>query len=343
MALATRLAGVVVALSVAAMPTQTVPASAEPLTLRLHTHIAPEAASFKHLQWWALKVAQESGGRLKIDLFPSNQLGGNAEDIYDQVKNGTVDIGWTLPGYKPSLFPTTSAFELPFIGAEATIASPALDDYARKWGKAEWRAVHLIVFHSQGASALHMTTRPIERLADFKGMKLRTRSRIAAAALTALGSTPVLIPAKRGAEAVMGEIADGVVSSWSIAPMVDVSKFHTETHLHAPTFAMIMNKNTYSRLPHDLKQVIDGNSGRSLAKAFGAKWRGDDARSRSRARALNHPVTVVAEKEESLWRNATRSIHADWIKEMDAMGLPGKPMLEDAERLIAKYKSDAGK
>ncbi len=40
-------------------------------------------------------------------MFGAMQLGGKAPDIYDQVKNGVVDMGWTLPGYKAGLFPAT--------------------------------------------------------------------------------------------------------------------------------------------------------------------------------------------------------------------------------------------
>jgi len=188
------------------------PAGAQQVTLRLHTHVPPVAGSYKNLAWWAEKVETDSGGRLKIQMFGSNQLGGKAEDIYDQVKSGVVDIGWTLPGYKASLFPVTSAFELPFIGAEASIASAALDEFARKWAKAEWSAVHPIVFHSAGVSVLHMKTRKVETLEDFKGLKIRTPSRISTAAISALGSTPVPIPGLKITEALMRDVVDGAVT-----------------------------------------------------------------------------------------------------------------------------------
>ena len=338
---AVTLAGAIL-FSVAALPTAAV--NAEPITLRLHTHVPPASGSYKNLQWWARKIEKDSGGRLLIKIFGSNQLGGKAEDIYDQVRNGAVDIGWTLPGYKGGLFPTTSVFELPFIGAEASTTSQAIDDYARKWGKAEWSAVRPIVFHSAGVSVLHMKTRPIEKLADFKGLKIRTPSRIATAALAALGATPVLIPGLMSTEALLRDVVDGVVTPWSIAyaiRTVDAARFHTENHLHEPTLAMIMNKKSYAKLPADLKQVIDANSGRWLAKTFGEKWTNDDQRGRGRAEALRHPVTVIGAAEAARWRKATRPVYENWIKEMDNRGLPGGQMVEDAEALIAKYKAAA--
>jgi TRAP-type C4-dicarboxylate transport system substrate-binding protein len=331
-------------LCAAATLTTTTPASAQQVTLRLHTHVPPVAGSFKNLSWWAQKVEKDSGGKLKIQMFGSNSLGGKAEDIYDQVKNGVVDIGWTLPGYKAGLFPATSAFELPFIGAEASIASQALDEFVRKWGKAEWSTVHPIVFHSAGVSVFHMKTRPVEKLEDFKGLKIRTPSRISSAAISALGSTPVPIPGLKITEALMRDVVDGAVTPWSIAlaiRTIDVAKSHTENTLHGPTLVMVMNKDSYAKLPADLKKVIDANSGGWLAKEFGSRWTNDDKRGRAKAASLKHQIFTLSEAEEARWRKASQPVYDEWIKEMNAKGLPGKQMVEDAERLIAKYKAAA--
>ena len=183
------------------------------VTLRMHTHVPTVSGSYKNLKWWTEKVEKEAGGKLKIELYGSMQLGGQAPDVYDQVKNGVVDIGWTLPGYKAGLFPATSVFELPFIGAPAHIVSPAVDAFLREYGKEEWGAVHPIVFHSAGVSVLHMKTRKIEKLEDFKGLKIRTPSRISSAALSALGATPVPIPSLKMTEALMHDLVDGVVDA----------------------------------------------------------------------------------------------------------------------------------
>ncbi len=313
-----------------------------PVTLRMHTHVPPVAGSYKSLLWWTKNVEKDCGGKLKIELYGSMQLGGKAPDIYDQVKNGVVDLGWTLPGYKAGLFPVTSAFELPFIGAPAHIVSPAIDAFLRKYGQKEWGAVHPIVFHSAGISVIHMKTRKVEKLEDFKGLKLRTPSRISSAALSALGATPVPIPGLKMTEAMMHDVVDGVITPWSIAlaiHTIDVAKWHTETTLHEPTLALLMNKQSYAKLPDALKKAIDANSGEKLAIAFGERWQTDDMRGIARAKKLNHPIIEVPEAEQARWRKATEPVYQSWIKDMDAKGLPGKQMVADAEQLVAKYKA----
>ncbi len=312
------------------------------VTLRMHTHVPPVSGSFKNLKWWAEKVEKDSNGKLKVQLFGSMQLGGKPPDVYDQVKNGVVDIGWTLPGYKAGLFPVMSAFELPFIGAPAHIVSPAIDAFMKKHGNKEWSAVHPIVFHSAGLSLLHMKTRKIEKLEDFKGLKIRTPSRISSAALDALGATPVPIPSLKMTEALMHDLVDGVVTPWSIAlaiRTIDVTRFHTETTLHEPTFAMIMNKQSYEKLSPDLKKVIDANSGEWVAKEFGRRWENDDKPGIGKARKLGHEIIQVPQAEQDRWAKATEIVYANWIKEMNGKGFKGEQLVEDAKQLVAKYKS----
>lgn len=320
------------------------PARSQQVSLRMHTHVPPVAASFKNLKAWTEKVEKESGGKLKITLFGSNQLGGKAEDIYDQVKNGVVDIGWTLPGYKAALFPATGVFELPFIGGQASVVSGPVEDFIRKWGTKEWSEVRLLVLHYAGLSVLHMKDKPIRTIDDFKGMKIRTPSRISSFALTALGATPVPIPGLKVTEVLMRNVVDGAVIPWSISMAIrtiDVVKYHAETSLHGPTLALIMNKQSYEKLPADLKKVIDANSGRETAIAFGRKWEADDLPGRKKAIALGHEVYAISEEEEARWRKASQPAYETWIKDMDAKGLPGREMVADAERLVAKYKAAA--
>lgn len=312
------------------------------VTLRMHTHVPPVSGSYKNLKWWTEKVEKDSKGQIKIQLFGSMQLGGKPPDVYDQVKNGVVDIGWTLPGYKAGLFPVISAFELPFIGAPAHIVSPAIDAFVRKHGTKEWSAVHPIVFHSAGLSQLHMKTHKIEKLEDFKGLKIRTPSRLSSAALSALGATPVPIPSLKMTEALMHDLVDGVVTPWSIAlaiRTIDVTKYHTETTLHEPTFAMIMNKQSYAKLSPDLQKVIDANSGEWVAKEFGHRWEHDDKPGIAKAKKKGDEIIQVPQAEQDRWAKATESVYTSWIKEMDGKGYNGKQLVEDAKQLVAKYKS----
>ncbi|MBU3059647.1 MAG: hypothetical protein KO540_26030, partial [Pseudomonas indica] len=55
------------------------------------------------------------GGKVKIEIYPSMSLGGAPPELISQVRDGVVDLIWTVNGYTPGLFPRTEVFELPFI------------------------------------------------------------------------------------------------------------------------------------------------------------------------------------------------------------------------------------
>ncbi len=69
------------------------------ITLKVHHFLPPGSTTHaKLIVPWCAKIEAESAGRLKCQIFPSMQLGGTATQLFDQVRDGVVDIVWTLPG-----------------------------------------------------------------------------------------------------------------------------------------------------------------------------------------------------------------------------------------------------
>jgi TRAP-type C4-dicarboxylate transport system substrate-binding protein len=156
----------------------------------------------------------------------------------------------------------------------------------------------------------------------------------------------VPIPGLKMTEAMMRNVVDGVVTPWSIGlaiRTVDVAKYHTETTLHGPVLAMLMNKQSYAKLPAKAKAALDANTGEWLAKEFGRRWEADDKRGYDKAKKLGHEIIQVSDAEEARWRKAAQPSYDNWIREMNDKGLPGRQMVEDAEKLIAKYAADMKK
>ena len=76
------------------------PAFAQEVTLKLHQFLPAQANVPKLiLDVWADNVEESSGGRIKIDRFPSMQLGGKPPELMDQAIDGVADIVWTVVGY----------------------------------------------------------------------------------------------------------------------------------------------------------------------------------------------------------------------------------------------------
>src|SRR5262245_13379522 len=142
-------------------------ASAQQITLRLHQFL-PAAATIPKdfLAPWAKKVETESKGRIRIELYPSLQLGGTPAQLYDQLKDGVIDLTWVPPGYTPGRFPKSETFELPFIASNGEKNSPAGWEFYEKHLKDEFKDVKIIRGNTQGPGVIHADATGWRKLTD---------------------------------------------------------------------------------------------------------------------------------------------------------------------------------
>ena len=136
-------------------------AHAQEVTLKVH-HFLPagSAANTGFIQPWCDRIAKDSGGRMKCQIYPSMQLGGTPGQLIDQVKDGVVDIIWTLPGYTAGRFPLSEVFELPFMMTNPEATSKALWDFNTQVAAAEYKDVHPIAYHVHGPGVLPLPASP---------------------------------------------------------------------------------------------------------------------------------------------------------------------------------------
>lgn len=238
---------------------------AQVVTLKVHHFLPPASTTHKNfIVPWCEKIAKESGGRLKCQIYPAMQMGGSPQQLYDQVKDGVADIVWTVPSYQAGRFPVIEAFELPFMVQDSERASRGLWHYATRNATAEFKGVRPILFHVHDGSLMHTTKKQIKTLEDFKGLKLRAPTRQGSKMLAALGATPVPMPLPQAAEALSKGVIDGVMIPWEVVPAVkfdEVTKFHTEAAPGEPqmsntVFLFGMNPAKYDALPPELKKLL---------------------------------------------------------------------------------------
>jgi TRAP-type C4-dicarboxylate transport system substrate-binding protein len=332
--------------AVVALGAMTVSSFAQEVTLRLHQMLPPQATiPAKALKPWAEKVMQESGGRIKIDQFDAMALGGKPPELYDQAKDGAVDIIWTVIGYTPGRFPTTEAFELPFLMTTGEATSKALQEYCEKHCMEEFADVKVIAWHAHGPGLIH-SKNPVNKLEDMNGLKIRGGSRTINLMLEKLGSIPVGMPVPAVSEALSKGVIDATTIPWEVTPALKVSelvKNHTtfsgKNGLYTQTFVVAMNKSAYDSLPDDLKKVIDDNSGIETAAMLGRAMDEGDVAGKSIAEKLGNNIIVLDEAETQRWKDAAAPLVDGWVAEMTAKGKDGKALVEEARALVEKYST----
>jgi len=317
----------------------------ETVVLKVH-HFLPAGsyANQQFIQPWCDKIAKDSGGKLKCQVYPSMQLGGTPGQLFDQVKDGVADVVWTLSGYTAGRFPLMEVFELPFMMQSPEATSKALWDYVTTHDAAEFKDVKPIAFHVHGDGVFHMREKPIRTMADLKGLKVRAPTRQTSKFLAALGATPVAMPVPQVSEALSKGVIDGAVVPYEVVPSVkiqEIVKFHSETDPMEPafytsTFMFVMNKARYASLSPELKKVIDANSGLEFSGHIGKVFLAADAEGKKLT--ARNTTNVIPAAELANWKKAGQPLVDGWIAEVNAKGFQGKPLYDAARALINKYQ-----
>ncbi len=341
-----KLLGVAAAAAIAALSAGIgpAPAVAQEVTLKLHQFLPAQANVPKLiLDVWADKVEQDSDGRIKIDRFPSMQLGGRPPELMDQAIDGVADIVWTVVGYTPGRFPSTEVFELPFMMTNARAMSRAYwEMFDKHWKDTEFKDVHILGTWVHGPGLIH-SNKPVRTPDDLQGLKIRGGSRSINALLTKLGATPVGMPVPAVPEGLSKGVIDGTTIPWEVTGALKVPELvsnHTEftgNALYVLTFVLAMNKEKYDSLPDDLKKVIDDNSGLEFSVFAGGTQADSDGPARQLAADRGNNIITLNEAETAIWRDASQPIYDEWVTDMNSKGIDGQALIDEARMLIEKY------
>ena len=330
--------GVIAAASLCFAP----PVQAQDVTLNLHQFLPAQANVPKLiLDVWADAIEADSGGRIQINRFPSMQLGGVPPELMDQAIDGVADIIWTVVGYTPGRFPRTEVFELPFFVSDAAAASSAYwQMYERHMRDTEFRDVHVLGTWVHGPGVIHSQD-AITTPEDMTGVKARGASRMVNQLLGELGATPVGMPVPAIPEALSKGVVDAVTIPWEVTGGLKVPELvsnHTEFEgnmLYTLTFVLAMNADSYAALPDDLKAVVDANSGLGFSVNAGRIQQDADAPARAQAVARGNTITTITDPSD--WVAKTAPIYSAWIAEMEAKGIDGQALIDEAKALMAAH------
>jgi TRAP-type C4-dicarboxylate transport system substrate-binding protein len=319
---------------------------AQTITLKVHHFLGPQ--SIQHttmLGDWCKNIARDSNNRLKCDIYPAMQLGGTPVQLFDQTRDGVVDVAWTLQAYTAKL-QKLEVFELPFMMTNAEATSRAAWDYAQKFAADDMKDVKMLAVHVHGPGNIYTKNKPVTTMADLKGLKVRAPTRQVNKMVAMMGATPVAMPVPQVTEALSKGVIDGAVIPYEVAPglkVQELTNFTAETDrsynaLYTTVFIVPMNKAKYESLPADLKAVIDKNSGREFSAFLGKTQAGQDVPSKQAFMdAKNQKISVIPKAELEKWKKATDSLDDSWVKEMTGKGMDGKAMLDGATALIKQY------
>lgn len=320
-------------------------AVAESVTLKFHSFPPmPANSNAKFVKPWADKVTAESNGEIKVEMYASMQLGGKPPQLADQVREGVVDIIWTVAGYTPGRFPHLEAFELPFMPASAEATSQAAHEYMMTVGAEDLKDYKVLAVHVHAPGTIHTKDTLVKSASDLNGLKMRGPTRVISQMLGGLGATPVGMPVPQVAPSLSKGVIDGMVVPWEIMPsfkLHELTKSHTtlsgDRGLYTAPFLLLMNKAKYESMSDAQKKVIDDNSGMALAKLAGQLWDGFEAPARALAEKAGGEFHELSGAELDEMKAAGATLVDAWIEKANGDGRDGAALVETARSLVAKY------
>lgn len=243
----------------------TYPANAAEFTYKLAHDQAPTHPQNIRAIEAAKNIEKESGGRLVVQVFPNNQLGGDTQ-VLSQLRSGALELLQIGDNILANVVPAASLTGLPFAFKGYPDLWTTLDGAFGTYIRSQIENTGLHVFEKgwdAGFRHVFTNNRPIHSVVDMKGMKLRVpEALIQLATFKAFGASPTPVNNSELYAALQTHLVDGAeqpLISIETAHLYEVSKNISLT-AHQPTpFEMLANGNAWRRLPADLQEILSRN------------------------------------------------------------------------------------
>ncbi len=234
----------------------------KPVSLKLGHAVAVEHPYHLGAVKFAELVAQRTKNRVKIDVYPSTQLG-NERDMVEGLQLGTIDLVVTSTGPLGGFVPKIFVVDLPFLFRDREHAYKVLDGPIGKNLLDAFAAKEIkgLAFWENGFRQITNNVRPIEKPDDLKGIKIRTmENKVHLASFKAFGASPTPMAWSEVYTALQQKTIDAQENPIAIIyfqKIAEVQKYLTLTgHFYSPTPLLISMK-AFKALPKDFQKIFE--------------------------------------------------------------------------------------
>ena len=286
---------------------------------------------------WAKEIEKRTNGAVKITMFPGATLT-PANQCYDGVVKGISDIGMSVLSYTPGRFPVTEVIDLPLGYKSGLQVTRLCNAFYNKFTPKELDDVKVMYLHGHGPGLLH-TKKPVAKLEDLKGMKIRCTG-TSAEIVKHLGGTPVAMPQTETYDALQKGVVDGVLSpietlkGWKFAEVVKSTTLNYGS-AYSLGFFVVMNKQKWASIPKETQAVIQKVNEEWIEKT-GKAWDEFDKQGLELTKAKGNQVITLSKQEDARWAQLVQPILAEYVQKTKTKGLPGDESLKFCQEWLKK-------
>jgi TRAP-type C4-dicarboxylate transport system substrate-binding protein len=295
-------------------------------TIKLkYSNFLPATHPFTTLgQQYCDEIKKRTNGKVEITYYPGGILT-TATKVYDGVVNGVSDIGLSHIGYTRGRFPVTEILDCPVGYASGYVATQVKDDFYNKFKPKEWNEVHVLHFFAPGPQIIATKTKPVRKLEDLKGLKIRGAGKIGDT-VKALGATPVPVEMADAYDGLQRGVVDGILDAmetwrgWKLGELVKHATLSQRGAGLVFTFYVIMAKDKWDALPNDVKTAFTQVSAEYKDK-YGVTANQIDIAGRDFFKERGGQLYPLSDEEVKRWQKAVEPVIAQQVKDVQAKGI----------------------
>jgi TRAP-type transport system periplasmic protein len=235
---------------------------------------------------YAAAIEKDSGGRIKVEIYPGSQLGSTQRQA-EGVQFGAIQCIVVPPEFLAGIDERFELLAAPGLVTSTKNGQGVTTDPAVKQlmlGLGADKGLHGVGLFMVTPSAV-VAIKPIRHLDDFKGKKIRIfASQFQKEAVQRLGATPKPMTLGEVLPALQDNILDGAIAGTTVFATMhyqDAAKYVTEIDQPVIFGIVELSKKWYDGLPADLREIVDKAAGaesvniNSWVTDFNAKVRQD--------------------------------------------------------------------
>lgn len=273
------------------------------------------------------EVEKQSGGSLKVQIFPEGQLGADAQAVA-LVKKGTIQMAISSVGGIAKLYPLIVAMDFPFTYRDVSEAYAVLDGPFGQFVRADIEAktgLSVLGFGDTGGLfVLTNSKHPIRTPSDMAGLRIRTMPFPShKVVVTSLGAEAVTIPWNYVFDALLTGLADGQmnpISTTRYGRLHAVQKYLTMTnHAYVP-FLWTANREFLAGLSEEERRMIDEaiSKGVQASRALAISVKGDGLAALLPSVQINYPTEAELKAFQHATQPAARAFIVETLGEEGA-------------------------
>jgi TRAP-type C4-dicarboxylate transport system substrate-binding protein len=292
------------------------------IRLKVANYFAAPASQSIVLEEFCRELEKRTDGQVKVDYYPAQSLLSSTA-MFEGIIKGIADIGYSHVYYTAGRMPVTEAVGLPLEYPSAWVSSQVLNDYYQQFKPKEFDQVKVLWMNTSTPSGIATAKKPVRKMEDLKGLTIRAPG-ICGDVIKALGGIPAPTPMPEVYEAISKGVIDGESSNFETLKtfrFAEVVKYETNCwQITNPyPFYVAMNKESYKKLPEDIKAIFDTLVG-EYKELYILMWNTVDFAGKAYGVEKGVEFIDLSQSEALRWKAAMEPVMDKYIKTMVGKG-----------------------